>query len=302
MLTSFKKIIRVSFENISRNKGLFFTTTFIIVVAVSLISGLFVLRSLTDSLVNSIKDKVDISVYFVIDAPEEEIIKAKEQLSKIPEIKEVSYISREEALNIFKEKHKNDPVIMESLEEIGENPLAAHLNIKAWQASQYEQISEFLKNSPFSSIIDKIDYYQNKRIIERLFSISSTIQKISFVFIAIATILAILIAFNTVRLGILDFKREISIMRLVGASNWFIRGPFIVQGAISGILASFISLVIFALGCWCLSPKVEILVAGFNLFDYFKSNLSSIVFLQLFCGLSLGIIPSLFAIRKYLKV
>jgi len=302
MLTSLKKIIKFSFENISRNKGLFLTTIFIIVIATSLISGLFVLRHLTNSLVDSLKDKVDISVYFTLNAPEEEIMRVKEQLSQVPEVKEVKYISKEEALTIFKERHKNDPVIMESLEEIGDNPLAAHLNVKAWQASQYEQISNFLESSPFSDIIDKIDYYQNKTIIERLFSISAAVQKVSFIFIIVSAILAVLVAFNTVRLGILDFKKEISIMRLVGASNWFIRGPFVVQGAISGMLAVVISLIIFAVGCWFLTPKIEILSSGFSLFNYFKSHLGSIALIQLVCGLCLGIIPSLFAIRKYLKV
>lgn len=302
MLTSLKKIIKFSGENISRNKGLFFTTIFIIVITTSLISGLFVLRDLTNSLVDSLRDKVDISIYFTLDAPEEKIIRIKEELSKVPEVKEINYVSREEALIIFKERHKSDPIIIESLEEIGDNPLAAHLNVKAWQASQYEQISNFLESSPFSDIIDKIDYYQNKTIIERLFSISSTVQGVSFVFIVLSGILAVLVAFNTVRLGIFDFKKEISIMRLVGASNWFIRGPFIVQGAVLGVLAAVISLVIFAVGCWFLAPKIEILAPSFSLFNYFKSHLGLITLIQLLCGLGLGIIPSLFAIRKYLKV
>ena len=302
MLTSLKKIFKFGWENSTRNKGLFFATIFIVVITTSLIGALFLLKGSTDYLVDSLEEKVDISVYFNLDTQEKEILEVKKELSKVPEVKNIEYISREEALSYFKERHKDNPIIMGSLEEIGDNPLAAHLNVRAWQASQYEQISIFLENGSFKEIINKIDYHQRKTVIERLFSISSTIEKVSLVFILVLAILAILITFNTVRLGILNFKEEISIMRLVGASNWFIRGPFIVQGMMAGILATLITIVIFSLGCYFLAPKVEILIAGFNLFEYFKANLSIIILIQLASALGLGIVPSLIAIRKYLKV
>jgi len=302
MLISLKKILKFSWESLSRNKSLFLTTTFIITITTFLIVGLFLLKGLTNSLVSSLQEKVDISVYFALNTSEEEILKLKQELSGIPEVKDIKYISREEALNLFKEKHKDNPVIMESIEEIGENPLAAHLNIKAWQASQYEQISNFLEQGSHKENIDKIDYHQNKTLIEKIFSIGSTIEKTSLLFILISVLLAILVAFNTVRLGILNLRREISIMRLVGASNWLIRGPFIIQGVISAILASFITLFVFGFACNLLSSKIEVLIAGFNLFDYFKNNLGTIIAVQLISALGLGTIPTFLAIRKYLKV
>jgi len=302
MLTSFKKIFKFGWENFSRNKGLFFATIFITVITSSLISGLFILNGATEHLIASIQEKVDISVYFSSYATEEEIFDIEEKLAKIPEVKDIEYISKEEALYLFKERHKNNPVIIESLEEIGENPLAAHLNIKAWEASQYEQISGFLEGGPFNGVIDKVDYYQNKTIIDRIFSITSTIERASLFFIAVSSILAVLITFNTVRLGIMNFKEEISVMRLVGASNWFIRGPFAVQGFISGIIATIVTVIIFSVGCWFLSPKIGNVVSEFNLFSYFQANIFAIIGIQLGTSLLLGIIPSLIAIRKYLKV
>jgi len=302
MLTSLKRIFKFGLDNLARNKGLFFATIFIIVLVTSLISGLFLIRGLTYSLISSLQEKVDISVYFVLDAEENEILEVKEILSEIPEVKDVKYISREQALISFKEKHKDDLVIIESLEEIGENPLSAHLNVKAWQASQYEQISNLLEGSSFEKVIDKVDYHQNKKIIGRLFSITSTIERTSLIFVFICVILAILVAFNTVRLGILSFKREISIMRLVGASNWFIRGPFVIEGIVAAVAATLITLLIFSLSCYLLSPKIEVLVSEFNLFEYFQNNLIILLSIQLFSALGLAIIPSLVAIRRYLKV
>lgn len=302
MLASFRKILKFSWESFSQNKGLFFTTILVITITTFLITSLFLLRGLTNSLVSSLQEKVDISVYFNLDVEEKDILQVKEKLAEIPEVRDVKYISREQALDDFIEKHKDNPVIIESLEEIGENPLAAHLNVRAWQASQYEQISGFLEQGYFRELIDKIDYHQNKTLIERIFSISATIERSSVILILVLVVLAILVAFNTVRLGILNFRKEISIMRLVGASNWFIRGPFIVQGVISGILATIVTLSLFSLGSYVLSSKIEILISGFSLFDYFKSNLGTILSIQLVCALGLGIIPALFAIRRYLKV
>jgi len=302
MLTSIKKIFKFSLESISRNKGLFFTTTLVITITTSLISGAFLLRGVTDSLVSHLQEKVDISVYFNANVDEGSIIEMKDQLVEVPEIQSIEYISREEALDIFREKHKDNPLIIESLEEIGENPLVAHLNIKAAQASQYEQISSFLEKSSFNKIIDKVDYHQNKTIIERIFSISSNVEKTSLILIVVSAFLAVLIAFNTVRLGISSFKKEISIMRLVGASNWFIRGPFAVQGMLSAVLATVFSLLIFFTGCYFLSPKLEILITGFNLTQYFRVNIGTILLIQLGAAMGLAVIPSLVAIRKYLHI
>jgi len=302
MLVSIKKILKFSWESFSRNKGLFFTTTFIITITTSLIGGLFFLRGVTDSLIYNLQEKVDISVYFNQNADEESILEIKQELAEVSEVKDIEYISSEEALTRFKEKHKDDVVIIESLREIGENPLVAHLNIKAGQASQYEQISNFLEGDSFKRVIDKVDYHQNKTVIERIFFISSNVEKASLLFIIISAILAVLIAFNTVRLEISSFKREISIMKLVGASDWFVRGPFMVQGMVSAVLATLVALLIFYVGCYFLSPKVEMLITGFSLMEYLQTNLLTIILIQLVSALGLGMVPSFVAIRKYLNI
>ena len=296
------KILKAGWKNLTRNKGSFLATIFITVITVSLIGGLYLLRGTTNFLVASLQEKVDISVYFKKEVPENEILAVKEEISEIPEVKNVEYISQEEALNIFKERHKDNPVIIESLEEIGENPLLAHLNIKARLASQYEQVSSFLENAQFKDDIDKVDYYQNKTIIEKLFSIASTINMTSIVFILVSAILALLVAFNTIRLEILHSKEEITIMRLVGASSRFIRGPFIAQGIIAGFLSFLLAIVIFSLFSWGFTPKVSILVSDFNLFSYFKDHLFALAVIQLIAGVGLGTVSSLIATHKYLKV
>jgi len=251
---------------------------------------------------SSLEEKVDISVYFKKETLEEDILRAKEEITQIPEVKEVKYVSREEALGRFVEKHKENPVLLESLREVGENPLLASLNIAAREASQYETVAKFLENASFKNLIEKIDYYQRKPVIERIFSLTSGINRAGISLSIVLAIIAILIVFNQVRLAIYNSREELTIQRLVGASNWFIRGPFLVQGAISGFFAMIFCLLIFTLICWGFSPKLEILFPGLNFFSYFISNFGFIFLIQIATGIGLGVISSLIAIRRYLEI
>lgn len=301
MFTSLKRVIRLGWLNFKRQSGLTLATVSIIVMSIFLITSLFLLQGMTNFLVSNLKERVDISVYFKKDSSEEDILKVKTELSENPEVKNIEYISKEKALDRFTERHKEDLIVIESLAEVGRNPLLASLNIKAWQASQYEAISNFLEKGPYQGLIEKVDYYQNKEIIERIFKISSNINLVGIVFGLIFGLVAILVAFNTIRLAIYSSREEISIMRLVGASNWFIRGPFLIQGIIVGIAATFFTLLIFTLVLFFFSPRIEVFLPGFNLFGYFREHLFTLLFIQLATGIGLGVISSFIAIRKYLK-
>lgn len=302
MKVTFKRILKASWQGFMRNKGSFLATIFVMVIAASLVGGMFVMDGVVDHLVDSLQKKVDISVYFKSKASPQKISDIQKRISEFSEVKKVEYVSREEALTQFKKRHKEDPVLSESLEELGFNPLLPHLNIKAWQASQYQQVSSFLENGEFGEIIDKVDYHRNKEIINRLFSITSTIKTISWGVILVSVVLAILVGFNTIRLTIVNCKEEISIQRLVGASNWFIRGPFVIQGIISGVLASVLGIVIFGIGAWLFTPKLAILVSDFNLMNYFLDNIFAIVSVELITAVGLGVVSSWIASRKYLKI
>lgn len=301
MLTILKRIIKSGWRNFFRDGEISIGTIFILVLVIFLVSSIFLLKDVSQFLINSLQEKVDISIYFKEDALEEDILKLKKELSKIEEIKEVEYISKEKALQEFINKHKDNPNLMESLMEIGENPFLASLNIKAKEIFQYNTISNLLEGLEFKNIIEKVDYYQRKPIIERIFSLSSFLNKTLLILSVILIIVAILVTFNTIRLAILNSSEEIKIQRLVGASNFFIRGPFIVQGIISGTIAAFISLLVFAFLCWILTPKIEVFFGGLNIFNLFLKNFGNLFLIQFLTGILLTTISSSIAIRKYLK-
>ena len=302
MLVALKRIIHSGWLSFRRQTALSFATVFIMVMAIFLITSLFLLQGMTKFLIADLQDKVDISVYFKKDSSEEDILRVKAELSKNPEIKNVDYVSREEALEKFIARHKEDPILIESLVEVGENPLLASLNIKAWQASQYTAISNFLAKGPYQELIEKVDYYRNKEVIGRIFEISSNINLAGIIFSLILGFIAIVVAFNTTRLAIYNSREEISIMRLVGASSWFVRGPFIVQGIIVGVIATFLTVLIVTIGVFFFSSRIDLFIPGFSLFGYFKAHFFTLLFIQLATGVGLGVISSWIAVRKYLKV
>jgi cell division transport system permease protein len=305
MFTSFKRVFRSGWLNFKRQGDLSIATIFIMVMTISLATSLFLFQNLTKFLISSLEEKVDISIYFKREATEADILKIKEEIAKIPEVKEVKYVSQEEALEKFTQRHKENPIIMESLKEVGENPFLASLNVSAREASQYATVANFLDNTlapSLRNLIEKVDYYQRKPVIERIFSLTSGINRAGISLSIVLAIVAILVVFNQVRLAIYTQREELAIQRLVGASNWFIRAPFLLQGAISGFFATIICLLIFTSICWGFGPKLEILFPGFNLFSYFTSNFFLILLIQLATGVGLGVISSFIAIRRYLRV
>lgn len=302
MLLTLKRIFLTGWRNFIRDGGPSIATIFVILIPVACISSLLIFKEANKVLISTLEEKADISVYFKEEAKEEEILYLKDELSKIPEVKEIKYVSKEEALQNFIQRHGQDPILMEALREVGKNPFFASLNIKAWQASQYETISKFFDNSNFKEKIEKIDYYERKSLIENIFSLTSNINKAGLSLFILMSILALLISFNTIRLSIIKQKEEIRIQKLVGASNWFIRGPFFVQGAISGILSAIICILIFGLVIYFLDPRLKNFFPEFPLFPYFKSQIWTLFLIQLLIGTTIGTISSLLAIRKYLEV
>lgn len=278
------------------------TTIFIMVMIISVLTFLFLLQKTSQFLISSLEEKIDLCVYFNEDSLEEEILEVKEQISQLPEVKKVEYVSKEEALQKFIQRHQKEEVIMESLKEVGGNPFLASLNIQAWEATQYANISSFLDQSSFKNLIAKVDYYQKKPVIERLSSLTSNINRGGIILSIILALIAFLVAFNTVRLAIYSSKEEIETMKLVGASNWFIRGPFLVQGAIVGLLAALITLLIFGILILFFGPKINLVAPGLNLHHYFFSNILIIFLIQFLAGVGLGVFSSWLAVRKYLKI
>ena len=302
MLISFQRVVRSGWEKFVRDKSSSGAALFVMVIVLTIATMLFLLQGAASFMIVGLQESVDISTYVKDTATGEEVAQLKEELESIPEVKEVSYVSKEQALESFVELHKQDEVILESLEIVGQNPLLASLSIKAFTADQYPAISAYLENTPLASIVSDVDYFDRAPVIEKLATVTGGIQSIVLLVTLFVAFIAILVAFNTIRLTIYSSRDEIEIMRLVGASNWFIRGPFIIQGMVVGVLATLIATLLFFPLTLFVGLKLQTFAPGFNLFQYFTANLLWILLLQFTVGIGLGTASALVAIRKYLKV
>lgn len=308
-----KRVLRTGFVNFWRNGFVSVASILVMTVTLFVIGSVVFNNSLLQSSLSDLRNNVDINVYFVTTANESDILDLQKTLETFPEVASVQYVSSDQALAQFKAKHENDQLILQSLDEVGSNPLGAVLNIRAKDPSQYEQVANYLNQNPVLSkdgtpIIDKVNYAQNKTAIDRLNQIIDASQRSSLARTLVLILASLAVAFNTIRLAIYIRREEISVMRLVGASYTYVRGPFIVAGLIYGLVSAILAIIIFYPATYWFGPLfyplplylAQAQVGNLQLFQYFMANFAEICLIIIGCGLFLGGASSYLAVRRYL--
>lgn len=296
--------MKFALTDISRNKGMSVAAIFVLVITILLVTGLFFLRGVNSYLISEIQSKIDVTAYFRADTQEQEILNVKnELLQQSPDIKNIEYVSKEAALAEFREKHKDSEVLTTALTEVGENPFLPSLNITtSGETAEYAKISETLQQEKFSALIEKVDFSQKKDTIEKIFSLTSNVNKFGIGLGILLMLVVVLVVFNTIKLIIDASRDEIATMRIVGASAWFVRTPFIIEGALFGFISFLICFVITMAAAYFLTGIMLVIMPGFNVFKFFGSNLLWILLIQIGTGVGLGVISSYIVVRRYLKV
>ncbi len=300
---SFFRIVRAGVTNFRRNIWLAGASTLIMIVTLIILSVLSLLFVITNYSVKSIQERVDISAYFKIGLAESNVLSIRDELQKDPRVKEARYISAAEALRTFKEKHKNDDLILESVNELNENPLPATLQVKASNLEDYPAIAELLNSEKYDSAIDTINFEDNRVIIDRLNSLLRFIITFGLILMTVFFLIAILVIFNTIALTIYNRREEVEIMRLVGATNWYIRGPFIIEAMMYSLVATIVTSALLVPVYFNLLPKISnYLTPGGDVFNGNWNTFIALVLAQLAVAFALSTISSLLAIRRYLKI
>jgi len=304
MLVNLKRIARYGFIGFVRNGFVSLAAVLIMTITLFVVAGLIIAGAALSSTLKQVTEKVDVTVYFTTEASEEQITEIQRSIEMDPSVAFVRYVSREEALAVFRERHQNDQLTLQALDELGENPLGASLEIRAKETSQYESIAESLRAqqeaAASANVIDKINFYQNKAAIDRLTSIIETSRRIGIAVMLILGLATLLIAFNTIRLAIYTTRDEIGVMNLVGASRWYVRGPFMIAGVLYGLVSGLtVLLLLYPLTLW-LGPGSERFFGSFNVFSYFLSAFPLIFLVVVGSGVGLGALSSYLAVRRYL--
>ncbi|HUT22239.1 MAG TPA: permease-like cell division protein FtsX [Candidatus Bipolaricaulota bacterium] len=298
------RIIKFAVQDFYRNIWLSLVTVSILTLALLSVNVLILMNAMTDEVISSVQDKIDVSVFFTESASQAEIENLSAKLREAPQVKEVVFVSKEEALEKFKEKHQDDQKINETLSEIGENPLLNSIIVKANSADDYDAVLALLENPDFEDLIQDKDFADHRLIIDRINSVTGKVERFGLAMSAIFGLIAVLIVYNAIRVIIYTHKEEIGVMRLVGATNWFIRTPFLISSIIYAVLSVVLSVVILYPLLGLMQPYFSNLLAdyGFDLLTYFNSHFFVIFGLELLGAVFLTIFSSGLAISKYLKV
>lgn len=306
MKTTLRRILKSGFLNFKRNGLVSFVSVLVTTITLSVIMLLVLSKAVFMNSLNDIESKVDVKVSFVAGTREENVVELRQAIETLPEVRDVTYTSAEQELKEFKERHAGDYLTLQALEEVTSNPLGGSFNIKAFDSLQYEVIADFLENGDNQAVvnarkyINKINYTDNKLIIDRINIIVNTGQDIGIALALIFLLVAVVVTYNTIRLTIHYSREEIGIMRLVGASRSYIRGPFVVEGILYGFLGAFFTLLIFWPITFWLGRNMTYFL-GIDLFDYYASNFLILLICFIAGGILLGATSSFFAIRKYLR-
>ncbi len=300
-MISFLRIIRMGVVNFWRNRWLTAASTLIMVVTLIILSILSFMFVVTKYSVNTIRQRVDISAYFKTGLAENQIIAVEQDLQANPKVKSVTYVSAEQALEQFRQKHQADPLITDSIKELSENPLPATLQIKAANLEDYPAVAEQLKSDKYKAALDKVNYEDNRVLIERLNRLLKLIIAAGVTLMIIFSAIAVLVIFNTITLTIYNRREEVEIMRLVGATNWYIRGPFIVESLMYSIVATAITSALLIPVYTRLLPGVSSYLTADAMLEPAYFHFYYLIFLQLAIAVVLSIISSMLAIRRYLR-
>lgn len=305
--TKLKRVIKAGFVNFWRNGFVSLSAVLVMTVTLFIIGILLISGALLNATLDQLKEKVDINVYFLTNAQESDVLALRKSLEALPSVSAVEYVSAEQALEAFKIRHEGDQTTLQALQELDDNPLGAAFNIRAIDPTQYENIAKFLESDQVLSsdgrrIIDKVNYNQNKTAIDALTRIIQAAQTLGFAIVIIFGVISVMITFNTLRLIIYTSREEIAVMRLVGASSRYIRGPFVVSAMMYAVFSALLTLLLlYPLVLW-LGPVTSQFFGGISVSQYFLVHLSQLAGILLLAGFFLATISSWLAVQKYLRV
>ncbi len=304
MFVSSYRITKFALQNFWRNFWLSIITLSMLVLTLVTINILLVLNFVTNQAIQTVEERIEVSVYFDKEVEQSTVDSAVEYLRGISQVRDVVVVDPEKALENFSKNHKDDESIMASLEELDSNPFGPTLIVKSYTAEDFDIILDALENPEFSDFIREKDFSDYQAIVSRIKDTTDNIRFFGMVMSAVFLLIAVLIVFNTVRIGIFIHKEEIGIMKLVGATNWFVKAPFILEM----IILSFVAVGIVVLVSY---PVLAILESKFALFfggvqvgliNYFEINGLNIFGTQLMVLIAITVISTLLAMRRYLKV
>ncbi len=302
-MVSFWRVLKFAFQDLGRNIGMSFMTVFILVLMLLSFNTLWSVEILTKQAVSTVKDQINVSIYFSSDAKDKEAEDVKSYLAGFPEVTQVDLRSRDEVLRLFQERHSLSPEVLDALKELGGNPFGPTVIVKTKEPGDYKKIVEALNAPEYKDLIEAKSFDEHSDAIDKIQNITNRIEGAGMGLTILFALISFLVIFNTVRVAITSQRFEIGIKRLVGASNWFIRGPYLVVSVILTLISVGVAAVIIKIALKWVDRYLSVVFAnGFSLTNYYNSHILYVFGVQILVVLVLTVLSSVLAMRRQLKV
>lgn len=302
-LVTAARIVRFAGQAFWRNIWLSLVTVSIIALAMISVNALVVVNTLTKTAITAVQNRIDVSFYFGNQVPETKVLEAKAFLTALPEVISVEYVSAAQSLEQFTQRHRNDPFSRQALEVLEDNPLGANLIVRARTLEDYDVILSRMSNSKYQELIIDKDYDDYRQYTGTINNYGERVRVGVAVMAVVFVAIALLIVFNAIRVTIYTQREEISIMRLVGASNWFIRMPYLIEGVLYAVIGCGLAYLLTVPVLNFLQPYVSTFFEGVpaDIVGSFRSHALPLLTAQVVSISILTMASSAVAIRRYLR-
>ena len=302
---TFTRIVTTGMVNFVRNAWLAIAAMAVMIITLTIVLFSIVTNAAFNNTIAQITDKIDVSVYLKDTTNKTQGQELTTGLRGLPNTKSVSYLSKEDALQRYKEQNKDNPELLSAINE-ADNPIPATIQVKPRDLNKIQDIRDYLNKSDNKKLWDDVSYRDDRKAaIDKIAHATNLLRRAGVVAVGVFAIISVLIIFNTIQMAIFNRRDELTIMRLLGASTWYIRGPFVVESIMYGIISAIISIVIihslFVASSSALQASSLGLLDIQYASDYFTSHLLQLLLMQVLLGILIGAVSSFVATKRYLK-
>lgn len=305
-LITLSRIITTGLVNFVRNAWLAIAAMAVMVVTLTIVLFSLIANATFNNTIDQIRSKIDVSVYLKDSVTDTKSKDLMDDLKKLPNVESVSYVSKEEVLKKYLKDNEQNPELMSAVSQT-DNPLPATIRVKPRDLNKLDDIKTYLAKKDIAALQSDEPSYSGdrKEAIDKITHATNILQRAGIVTVLVFAIISVLIIFNTIQMAIFNRRDELTIMRLLGASTWYIRGPFVVESIVYGVLSAIISVVLIhsmfvAASSTLQATSLGLLDINYSA-EYFKSHMWSLLLMQLLVGILIGAASSTVATQRYLK-
>jgi cell division transport system permease protein len=304
-LVTFTRVINTGMTNFVRNAWLGIAAMAVMIITLTIVLFSIITNATFANTIAQITDKIDVSVYLKDSTDISGGQKLANKLRQLPNVKGVTYLSKDEALQRYKQQNATNPDLLSAINET-DNPLPATIQIKPRQLSRIEEIRDYLNQPNQKDLWEDVSYRDDRKAaIDKIAHATNLLRRAGIIAVAIFAIISMLIIFNTIQMAIFNRRDELTIMRLLGATTWYIRGPFVVETVLYGVISAVIS--VGLINSLFVASSSALQATSLGLLDinyaseYFKMHFWQLLTMQLVLGILIGAVSSVIATRRYLK-